>query len=54
MKNKYQILFDRRKEIQEQINKLNAEYTAIGEALHELFEYIQNEKDKEEDEEYEL
>lgn len=54
MKNRYQILLDRRKEIQEQINKLNDEYTAIGEVLHELFEYKQNEKDKEEDEEYEL
>ena len=39
------VLLDRRKDIQEELNKLNAEYTAIGNLLEEMIR--KEEKDKE-------
>ena len=39
------ILLERRKELQEQINKLSKEYTAIGKLLEELIKYEEREKD---------
>ena len=47
MKDNIKILLDRREEIRNKINKLEKEYGAIGEVLTELFEYRQNEKDRE-------
>ena len=39
------ILLDRRKEILEEINKLNKEYAAIGNLLEELIRIEEREKD---------
>ena len=39
------VLLDRRKEILEEINKLNKEYTAIGNLLEELIRIEEREKD---------
>jgi len=39
------VLLDRRKEIQEEINKLNKEYTAIGNILEQIIRYEEREKD---------
>lgn len=37
MKENIKILLDRRKEIQNQINKLQKEYTALGNVITELY-----------------
>lgn len=47
MKDDIQILLDRREEIRKQINKLEAEYGALGNVITVLFKYKQKEKDKE-------
>lgn len=39
------VLLERRKEIQEEINRLNKEYTAIGNLLEELIKYEEREND---------
>lgn len=39
-------LLERRKELKEQINKLNKEYTAIGNLLHELRRYEEKENER--------
>ncbi len=47
MKPEIKILLDRREEIRKTINKLEAEYGALGTVLTELYKYKQKEKDKE-------
>ena len=44
MKENIKILLDRRSEILNQINKLEAEYKAIGDVLTELYNYREKEK----------
>lgn len=44
MKEDIKILLDRRKEIQDQINKLEKEYKAIGKVITELHRYKEKEK----------
>ena len=39
------VLLDRRKEILEEINKLDKEYTAIGKVIEELIRIEEREKD---------
>ena len=39
------VLLDRRKQIQEEINELNKEYTAIGNLLETLIKYEEREND---------
>ncbi len=39
------VLLDRRKELQEKINKLNAEYTALGNLLEEIIKHEEKERD---------
>lgn len=44
MKENIKILLDRRSEILKEINKLEAEYKAIGDVLTELHRYREKEK----------
>ena len=46
MKPEIKVLLDRREEIRKTINKLEAEYGAIGTILTQLYNYEQKEKDK--------
>jgi hypothetical protein len=57
MKEKIQILLNRRRRIQEKINELTEEFNALGDVLQELFEYKEKEEEEnssEEDKEYEM
>ena len=44
-KDDIKVLLDRRKEILEEINKLDKEYTAIGKVIEELIRIEKREKD---------
>ena len=57
MKEKIQILLNRRRRIQEKINELTEEFNALGDVLQELFEYKEKEEEEnlpEEDKEHEM
>lgn len=41
-----QVLLDRRKELLEQMNKLNKEYTALGNIITEIFRQKELENDR--------
>lgn len=51
MKENIKTLLDRREEIKNQINKLEKEYSAIGEVLTELYNYKQKEYKQEKEKE---
>lgn len=51
MRDNIDILLKRRKKLRKQINELEEEYTAMGEVLRELMEYIQDEEERREEEE---
>lgn len=53
MKENIKILLNRREEIKEELNKLNAEYKAIGDLITELYKYREEEKKREKNKDYE-